>query len=96
MRKINIPPITSIGNALSVYHHHLELGNDEIKKLFGERSPTTISKLKKFVKDEMILQKIKSFQANTVNTEIAYQVWGLDISDLERRFKKINELGLSS
>ena len=96
MRKINVPQITSIENAISIYYNHSELGNDEIKELFGQKSPTTISKLKKHVRDEMFQRKVFSFGANTVNTEIAFETWGLKISDLEERLTKLQQLGLSS
>lgn len=32
------------------------------------------------------------FNANHVNTEIAFKVWSLDIKDLERRLRKIQKL----
>lgn len=94
MRKINIPPITSIENALSVYYRYPELGNKQIIELFGDISHTTIAKIKKHVRDEMYQQDIFSFGANTVNTEIAYQIFGLDIEDLENRLEKIRALNL--
>jgi len=42
-----IPSITSIENALKIYYENAEIGNKEIKELFGVRSSTTISRLKK-------------------------------------------------
>lgn len=96
MRKINVPQITSIENAISIYYNHSELGNDEIKKLFGNRASSTISKLKKHVRDEMYQQGVFSFGTHTVNTEIAFETWGLKISDLEERLTKLKQLGLSS
>ncbi|MCL2562647.1 MAG: hypothetical protein FWE08_01245 [Oscillospiraceae bacterium] len=94
MRKINIPPITSIENALSVYYRYPELGNKQIIELFGDISHTTVAKIKKYVKDEQYQRDIFSYGANTVNTEVAYQVFGLDISDLESRLEKIRALDL--
>ena len=96
MRKLNIPQITSIENALRIYYRHPEIGNKQIIELFGNISHTTIAKIKKYVRDEMYQQEKISFGTNTVNTEIAYQVFGLDISDLEKRLMKLQELGLTS
>jgi len=96
LRKTNVPPITSIENAISVYYRYPEIGNKQIIELFGDISHTTIAKIKKHVKDEMYQQDIFSYGANTVNTEIAYQVFGLDISDLEHRLTKLQQFGLSS
>jgi DNA-binding Lrp family transcriptional regulator len=89
-----IPSITSIENALKVYYENGEIGNKEIKILFGSRSSATISRLKNLVKTEMIKRNMPIFNAYKVNTAIAYDVWGIDINDLENRMKKIKELSL--
>lgn len=91
---MNIPPITSIENALRIYYNNSELGNKEITDLFGQRSSATVSRLKKIVKAEMSRRDLYSYGANKVNTEVAYDVWGIDIIDLEKRMKKIKELNL--
>lgn len=89
-----IPSITSIDNALKIFYENGELGNKEIKYLFGERSSATISKIKKIVKVEMIKRNIPTHNANKVNTVVAYEVWGIDVIDLENRRKKLKELAL--
>ena len=89
-----IPSITSIENALKIYYENAEIGNKEIILLFGNRSSATISKLKNLVKSEMIKRNVPGFNAFRVNTAIAYDVWGIDIDDLENRMKKIKELSL--
>jgi len=91
---MNIPPITSIVDALRVYYSHAELGNKEITDLFGKRSSATVSRLKKLAKTEMTERNIMSYGANKINTEIAYHVWGISVSDLEKRLKKMQELNL--
>ncbi|MCL2213200.1 MAG: hypothetical protein FWB93_05170 [Oscillospiraceae bacterium] len=75
-----------------MYYEHPEIGNSEIEKLFGKRSSNTMSKLKKLVKDEMNSRGVASYNANAVNTKIAYEVWGLDITDLAERYRKLEEL----
>jgi len=89
-----IPTITNIENALKVYYENAEIGNKEIKFLFGNRSSATIAKLKRLVKVEMIKRAMPTFNAYKVNTAIAYDVWGIDIADLEHRMKKLKELSL--
>jgi hypothetical protein len=91
---MNIPPITSIENALKVYYSHSEIGNKEIIALFGRRSSATISRLKRIVKCEMTAKGVLSYGASKVNTAIAYKVWGIEVTDLEKRMKKIRELKL--
>ena len=91
---MNIPQITSIDNALKIYYSHSEIGNKEITILFGRLSSATIAKLKKSVKVEMIKRDRLSYGINKVNTGIAYDVWGIDVDDLERRRKKLKALEL--
>lgn len=91
---MNIPPITSIDNALKIYYSHSELGNKEIAALFGRLSSATISRLKKMVKGEMAKGDMLSYGIYKVNTVVAYNVWGIDVFDLEQRRKKLKELNL--
>jgi len=91
---IYIPSIKNIETALKVYYENAEIGNKEINCLFGNRSSATISKLKKIVKAEMIKRNMPTFNAYKINTAIAYDVWGIDINDLEKRMKKIKELSI--
>ncbi len=91
---MNIPSISSIENALIIYYENSEIGNKEIVKLFGNRSSATVSRLKRLVKLEMIKKEVPSFNANKVNTALAYEVWGIDIIDLENRRKKLKEISL--
>ena len=91
---MNIPAITGIEEALRIYYTNSELGNAEITALFGKRSSATVSRLKRIAKDEMTARGILSYGANKVNTVVAYEVWGIDVKDLERRMRKIKELNL--
>ena len=92
---MNIPQITSIDNALKIYYSHSELGNKEITLLFGRLSSATIAKLKKLAKEEMVKQDKLSYGMYKINTTIAYDAWGIDVMDLESRWKKINDLKLA-
>jgi hypothetical protein len=89
---VGIPPIISIAEALKIYYTHSELGNAEIVALFGRLSSATVSKLKKLVKAEMNKRDICSYGLHKVNTTVAFAVWGIDVADLEKRFKKLKAL----
>lgn len=91
---MNIPTITSIDTALKIYYNHSELGNKEITALFGKRSSATVSRLKKVVKAEMDNRGVFTYGANKINTAVAYDVWGLNAADLEKRMQKIKKLDL--
>jgi len=91
---MNIPQITGIDNALKIYYTHSEIGNKEISALFGRLSSATTAKLKKLVKDEMLKRNEMSYGLYKVKTGTAYDVWGIDAADLERRRKKLKALEL--
>lgn len=91
---MNIPQISNIDTALEVYYKHSEIGNSEIVSLFGKRSSATICKLKKAVKIEMNKRSVFSYGANKVNTAVAFEVWHIDICDLEKRRDKLKKLNL--
>jgi len=46
------------------------------------------------VKDEMNTREIPSYCMKKVNTAVAFDLWGIDIADLEKRREKIQELNL--
>jgi len=91
---MNVPQIKSIKNALKIYYSNSEIGNKEINELFGRRSTATISRLKNMVKNEMLKKNIFSYGMYKINTAIAFNVWGIDIEDLEKRMKKLKELSI--
>ncbi|MCI5892915.1 MAG: hypothetical protein MRZ66_05895 [Clostridiales bacterium] len=86
--------IVSLDTAIRIYYENPEIGNAEIGELFGTKSSSTIKNLKKKAQDLMITREKKSFWPYTVNTAIAYEAWGLDIEDLERRRTKLKKFGL--
>jgi len=91
---MNIPNIKNIETALKIYYHNSELGNKEITDLFGRLSSATVARLKSIVKDEMTKRSIMTYRMYKINTCVAYDVWGINITDLEKRLKKIKELAL--
>lgn len=62
-----------------------------IEELFSTGETQTI-KIKKAVKEEMEKRGVKSWMPHSVNTEIAYEVWGIDIDNFEKRLKKLRTL----
>lgn len=62
--------------------------------MFGRRSSATVARLKRMVKDEMNTREIPSYCMKKVNTAVAFDLWGIDIADLEKRREKIQELNL--
>lgn len=91
-----IPKLRSIGEAIRIYYENIELSNAEIKQLFVSRqgenlSSATIVKLKKEVLKEAAERNMLMWEKGCVNTKLAFEVWGLDIGDLEKRWAKLQK-----
>lgn len=90
---VRIPQLVSIEAAIRIYYERIELTNSDIRKLFGkERGNATIAKLKRKAREVMAENNTPIWNAQYVNTEAAYKAWGLDIADLERRYKKLSAM----
>lgn len=86
---VRVPKPKSIELAIRIYYENIILTNSDIKKLFGRISNATIIKLKNIARDNMAQKGKIPYNATVVDTYSAYEAWGLDIKDLEHRYKKI-------
>ena len=93
---VRIPQVSDLKTAIEIFYSHIELRNKDITKLFGKVGNAKIAAMKKNVHDKMREDNVVSWDASAVNTRVAFQVWGLDIKDLEERYKKLQELNLHS
>lgn len=91
---VRIPMIVSVERAVWVYNNCPYMGNHELEALFGKMSSDKRVKLKKLVFDEMAARGLMRYNDTLVNTTVAYEVWGLDIADLERRYGKLRKYGM--
>ncbi len=85
--------IKDIGNAILIYYSRIELFNPDIKELFG-CSNSKACDLKKKAKAYAVENGYPAINASGVYTKAAYEAWGLDINDLETRFRKLQKLNL--
>lgn len=85
--------VKDLKTCLRIYYTYPELGSAEIKELFGV-SDGVATALKKPVREAQIKENVMVLDKYCVNTELAFKVWGIDIEDIERRIKKLEELGL--
>ncbi len=81
-----------IALAIRKYYEKRELNSQDIKELFLCGN-TTSTKLKKQVLEKMAETKTRTMMPGYINTRVAYEVWGLEIEDLEARLKKMQRLG---
>lgn len=93
---MKVKRIVDIDTALYIYYRYPKIGNKEIKELFGGLGSAALTKYKKAVQEEQIKQDVKTSQLHTINTEVAYEVWGIDVAELEKRRDKLKKLGLSA
>lgn len=79
--------------ALRIYYMYPEIGNRQIEELFGIKGSAALRRKNEARKYQME-NGIKTSAPNVVNTTAAYEVWGIDVKDLEMRRGKLKKLGL--
>lgn len=89
-----IPKLVSIELAIQMYYENLELTTSDICKLFASGRNKAVN-LKKMAADYMAENNIKTWNALAVDTEAAYNSWGIDINDLETRYSKLKKMKLA-
>ncbi len=91
---MNIPRIASVETAVRLYYTRITLCNDDIAELFPGVGNATVQRLKIRAR-EYAAERGKTQPNNRyVLTDSAYEAWGLDIKDLERRYNKATTLGI--
>lgn len=93
-KKIRRLPVRNADAALKAYYGTGYISNKEIGAIFGTSTPSTISRLKRPVMDEERARDIPVVVPYHVSVKIAFEVWGIDVEELERNRKKLIELDL--
>lgn len=89
-------PISSIETALAIYYNHPMLGSKEIKELFGIKANDVVRRLKNEVDRVAIERELLPMGGGYVETDLAFEVWGIDVANLEKRLAKKRKLGLEA
>lgn len=82
-----------IKTAVQIYYTKPEIGTNEIKELFSVKG-TKALQMKNEVRKVMAEKGVKVWLPHSVNTKVAYEMWGLNITDLEARLEKLQSLGM--
>jgi hypothetical protein len=90
---IRRPNVKNIDAAVRLYYEKFELGSKDIREIFDAKSSVTVTNLKKIAREKMAEKDRMPYDKYCVPTDIAYEAWGLDIADLERRRAKLIKLG---
>lgn len=83
----------SLDVVLKIYYTYTELTNVEICELFGV-SRSTAKRYKDTALNLQIEREHKTMRPNAVNTKDAFDAWGIDIADIEKRREKLIKLKL--
>ncbi|MBQ9709466.1 MAG: hypothetical protein IJV67_02460 [Clostridia bacterium] len=84
--------LENLQEAVELYYGKIELQNADVKKIFGVKSDSKVASLKKKVQQEMQKRGVPAWTPHGINTYIAFEVWGIDVADLEKRLKKLNKI----
>lgn len=85
---VRIPQVINPEEALRCYYLFTEIGTKQIRAMFGNLGSARISKMKKLVREVMTEQKVLVYDATAVNTEIAFDVWGINVKKLEKYLRR--------
>lgn len=88
-------PIKDVDAVLRAYYGTGYIGNKEISKIFGTNCSSTMRRLKKPVEEVEIERNIPKVVPNHLNVKVAFEVWGIDVPELERNRKKLQQLNLA-
>ena len=83
--------VKDIGVAVRLFYERFELSNKDIKELFGVTGSNTVTRLKNQALQLMAEKGRQPWSKECVNTECAYEAWGLDITELEKRYAKLKK-----
>lgn len=92
--RVRVPQVADISAAIRLYYEHTEIGNKDIRAIFGDMGNGRIGRLKQLVLEAMHERGTVHYNAQYVNTEVAYDVWGINIDKLTAGRKKLQQLGL--
>ena len=93
---VRVPQVRDPLAAIRLYYSKTELSTGDIRDLFVDNRGNRIGgdralRLKKLAKIEADNRGIPNYDVMKCNTEVAYEVWGIKISDLERRYAKLQK-----
>ena len=79
--------------AVTLYYERVWLENADIKQLFNVTSSSTLSKRRQEVIEYFKDKDVSPIHRNNkLDTWLAYEAWGLNIENLERRLRKLQKI----
>lgn len=93
-KKCNRKTLPPLEKAVEMYYLKTELTSQDVRELFDCARATAV-RIKREVLDVMAERKVRCWTPGAISTKIAYEVWGIDIDEYEKRFLKLRKLGLT-
>lgn len=92
--RVNVPQVADLEVAVELYYSKNELSPADICRLFG-CCHSTARLLRRRGREQMEIDHVPTWNPKYVNTEAAYQSWGLDIKKLEAGLSRLRRLKLA-
>ena len=93
MPKVRAP--VDIEVAVKMYYERISLSGADIQKLFNVKSSSTVAKYRREVIEYFSDKEVSPMHRNDkLDTYCAFEAWGLDINDLEKRLQKLRKLNM--
>lgn len=90
--RIKRPDIEDIRAAIEIYYTKEAIGNKELESIFGKHGKDLFYDMKKVVREVEITRGRPIYMRAKVSTDVAYEVWGIDIKELEGKLEKMEKL----
>lgn len=91
----NVRAPIDIEVAVRMYYERISLSCSDIRKLFNVKSSTTLAKYRREVIEYFADKDVSPMHRNNkLDTYCAFEAWGLDIKDLEKRLLKLRKLNM--
>ena len=94
MASAHLPRLSGIKTAIEIYYTMDSMSTQDVMRLFG-CSATKAREIKRPVQAAMKERGILQRTQGCVSTEVAYEIWGIDIKSLEQKYVKAEKLGLT-
>lgn len=84
----------NIEAAYRLFYEKYSFSNSDIKQIFGITSSSTVAKIKREVIDFFAGTDINPIHSLSGRLDVvrAFEAWGIDIKDLEVRYKKLQKI----
>ena len=92
--RVRIPQVQNARVALAIYYSKSAIGHADIKLLFGNIGQERITKLKAVARERMREENCPTDNARYVNTDCAFEAWGIDVKRLTKGLGILEKLGL--